>query len=99
MRVGQELEYLRFLFRIKGLRHGFVNFVDNSHWTIRSQSILGDEWQLQYAYAGIRDLPMGFQRLYDFGHFHREVLDIDSRASDLNEGDERWVEVDIGTRG
>ena len=103
MRVGQELKYLQFLFRIEGLRRGVVNFVDNSHWTIRSQSILGDKWQLQYAYAqfsnlGTRRLGNNFQRVYRYARFHGEILDIDSRASDLNEGDERWVEVDIGTR-
>ena len=103
MRVGQELKYLQFLFRIEGLRRGVVNFSDNSHWTIRSQNILGDKWQLQYAYAqfpnlGPRRLGKNFQRVYRYARFHGEILDIDSRASDLNEGDERWVEVDIGTR-
>ena len=101
MRVGQELQYLRFLFRIRGLKRGIIEFVDNFHWTIHSQSESGDDWSLQYI-----AFPTAFYRkgknfevldLQDV-RIQREVLDIDSRASNLVEDDERWVEVDIGSR-
>lgn len=101
MRVGQELLYLRFLFGIRGLRRGVIHFVDNVHWTFHSQSVSGDDWSLQYT-----AFPTGFYRkgknfevldLQDV-RIQREVLDIDSRASGLVEDDERWVEVDIGSR-
>lgn len=101
MRVGQEWHYLGFLFSIEGLRRGVIDFVDNFHWTIRSQSVLGDDWNLQYS-----AFPNIFYRrgknfeLLDFHdvNIQGEVLNIDSRASDLREGDERWIEVDIGSR-
>ena len=101
MCVGQELLYLRFLFGIKGLKRGVIGFVDNHHWTIRSQSVLEDIWSLQYT-----PFPVGFYRRgkdfemldYEVVRIQGEVLDIDSRASDLVEGDERWVEVEIGSR-
>lgn len=101
MLVGQEWEYLRFLFRIKGLRRGVITFIDNFHWSIRSQSEQGDDWSLQYA-----AFPSTFYRKgknFEILEYHDvsiqgEVLDIDSRASDLDEGDERWVEVNIGSR-
>lgn len=101
MRVGQELHYLRFLFGIEGLKRGVVEFVDNCHWAVRSQSVSQDHWSLQYT-----PFPTGFYRrgkhyeMLDYAdvRIQREVLDIDSRASDLVEGDERWVEVDIGSR-
>lgn len=101
MRVGQERQYLQFLFSIKGLRRGVIDFVDNFHWTIHSQSVLGDVWSLQYTpfptifyKKGKNFEPLDFQDVKIQG----EVLDIDSRASDLVEDAERWVEVDIGSR-
>lgn len=101
MRVGQELQYLRFLFGIKGLGRGVVDFVDNSHWTIRSQSVSEDHWSLQYTpfvtgfYRRGKDLEM---LDYEVVKIQEEVLDIDSRASDLVNENDRWVEVDIGSR-
>ncbi|CAD6579941.1 MAG: hypothetical protein ASARMPRED_009302 [Alectoria sarmentosa] len=101
MRVGQEWQYLQFLFNIRGLRRGVIDFEDKFHWTLRSQNIVGDDWNLQYtAFPN-----MFFLRGKDFEHldYHdvgiqADVLNIDSRVSDLVEGDERWVEVDIGSR-
>ena len=101
MRVGQEWQYLQFLFNIRGLRRGVIDFEDKFHWTLRSQNIVGDDWNLQYtAFPN-----MFFLRGKDFEHldYHdvgiqADVLNIDSRVSDLVEGDERWVEVNIGSR-
>lgn len=101
MRVGQEWEYLYFLFETRGLERGVIEFVDNFHWTIRSQNVLGHDWSLQYTAFPTRFFKRGknFEMLsYDDISIQREVLKIDSRASDLVEGDERWVEVDIGSR-
>ena len=100
MRVGQELEYLGFLFGVRGLGRGVVDFVDDFHWSIRSQD-LEDDWKTQYATFGGIFYRTGknYEELdYDDMEIQREVLNIDSRASDLVEGDERWVEVDIGAR-
>lgn len=101
MRVGQEWQYLRFLFNIRGLRRGVIDFVDKFHWTLRSQNMLGDDWNLQYTAFP----SMFFMRGKDFEHLNYhdvgiqgDILNIDSRVSDLVEGDERWVEVDIGSR-
>ena len=101
MRVGQERLYLRFLFRIRGLWRGVIELVDNFHWAIRSQSVSGGDWSLQYtAFPTIFFRKGKNFELLDFQdvRIQREVIDIDSRASDLVEGDERWVEVDIGSR-
>ena len=101
MRVGQERDYLHFLFRIHGLNRGVIDFVDNFHWTIRSQNVLGHDWSLQYTPFSTQFYRKGkdFEVLsYLDTSIQEEVLNIDSRASDLVEGDERWVEVKIGSR-
>ena len=97
MRVGQEWQYLKFLFRIRGFRRGVIDFVDNFHWSIRRQRLFGEDWNLQYSAFYMRG--KSFERLdYDDVDIQGEMLNIDSRASDLAEGDERWVEVEIGSR-
>ena len=101
MRVGQEWEYLYFLFRIRGLERGVIDFVDNFHWIIRSQNVLRHNWSLQYASFPTQFYKKGkyFETLnYHDVRIQGEVLNIDSRASDLVEGDERWVEVEMGSR-
>lgn len=101
MRVGQEWQYLQFLFNIRGLRRGVIDFVDKFHWTLRSQNISGDDWNLQYtAFPNMffmRGKDFEYLDYHDVG-IQADVLNIDSRVSDLVEGDERWVEVDIGSR-
>ena len=101
IRVGEEWEYLQFLFSIKGLERGVINFLDKFHWSICSQSELGGDWKLQYSVFHGWFFMRG--KDFDLLSFHdlciqEQVLRIDSRASDLVEGDERWVEVDIGSR-
>lgn len=97
MFVGQEMQYLEFLFKIKGFLRGAIDFVDNFHWTIRSQRLLGEDWNLQY--SAFYMSGKNFEQLdYNDSKIQGEVLDIDSRASDLTGGDERWVEVEIGER-
>ena len=100
MRVGQEWEHLKFLFNVRGLARGVIDFVDNSHWIIRSQDVSGNEWKLQYTpFSGFYGKGKNLELLdYEVIEIQEEVLNIDSRASDQDEGDERWVEVDIGTR-
>lgn len=101
MRVGQEWEYLEFLFNMRGFQRGVIDFVDNFHWTMHSQNATGDDWNLQYAAICNMFYRKGkhFEELsYSDVAIQGEVLNIDSRASDLVEGDERWVEVDIGSR-
>lgn len=99
--VGEEWEYLQFLFSIKGLGRGVINFLDSFHWRIHSQSDLGGDWKLQYSVFHGRFFMRG--KDFDLLSFHdfsiqEEVLSNDFRASDLVKGDERWVEVDIGSR-
>ena len=101
MRVGQEREYLRFLFNIRGLGRGVIDFVDDFRWKIRSQSMSASEWKFQYApfsfffyRKGKNNEPLDYEDV----RIQEEVVDIDSRASDLNEGDERWVEIEVGAR-
>ena len=99
MLAGQERECLKFLFNIKGLGRGVIEFMDDYHWKIRSQNVSADDWNLQYAAYSCYFYRMGknFELLsVDDLEIQEGVLDIDSRASDLTEGDERWVEVDIG---
>ena len=101
MHVGQESKYHGLLFSIPGLRRGVIEIVDDFNWTIRSQSELEDDWNLQYAAFGYRSYLKGrnFEDL-DYGdiEIQRKILDVNSRASNLVEGDERWVEVTIGER-
>lgn len=101
MRVGQEWEYLRFLFNISGLTRGVIEFGDNFHWAICSQSLSGGDWNLQYSAFPNGSYRKGknFEKLdYRDVNIQGEVLNIDSRASDLVGDDDRWVEVDIGSR-
>ena len=94
--VGEEMEHVDFLFGVTGMRRGLVEFLDARHWLIRPQS--ADEvWKTQYAgftYCDHRD--KNEQHIpYDLRSIQREVTDIDSRALGLQEGDERYVEVQI----
>ena len=101
MRVGDEWEYLRFLFQISGLGRGVIDFVDNVHWIIHSQNSIGDDWNLQYSAFPNEFYKRGkhFEELsFHDVEIQGEVLNIESRASDLVQGDERWVEVEIGLR-
>ena len=99
--AGQEREVLRFLFNIRGFGRGVIDFTDDFKWKIRSRNESAEDWKLQY--------PGFCYRLYRKGKNNRivdaekistqkEVLDISSRASDLTEGDERWIEIDLGAR-
>ena len=101
MLAGQEREYLKFLFNIKGFGRGVIDFMDDFHWSIRSQNVSADDWKLQYAAFSYHFYRMGknFELLSgDDVVIQQDALDISSRASDLTEGDERWVEIDIGAR-
>ena len=89
MLAGQEREVLIFLFNLKGIGRGVIEFVDDFHWSIRSQNVSEDSWKRQYPgffYSFERLLKN--HRILDIIK-QKEDLDISSRASDLAEGDER----------
>ncbi len=99
MRVGQEQEYLEFLSRIHGLEDGVIVFLDNFHWAIRSRNVREDPRKLHYSAFPYKSL-LSVNNLEDFHKvkIQRRDLVLASRPSDLTEGDERWVEVEIGSR-
>lgn len=97
MRVGEEMEYLGFLYGLTGLRKGLVEFVNASKWLIRPQRPQ-DAWRIQY--SCFCDADYGVNKddeeiPYALLQIEREVTDIDSRDPGLKDGDERYVEVDI----
>ena len=97
MRVGQEMEYVNFIYGVSEMRRGLVEFVDQSHWLIRNQHP-NDAWRIQYACFTLADYGRdeNSERIsYDRRRIEKEVTDIDSRAPGLQEGDERYVEVQI----
>ena len=101
MLAGQERECLKFLFNMKGFGHGVIEFIDDFHWSLRSQNVSADDWKLQYPGFCYEFYRMGKNfEPFDFENLliQKNVLDIKSRASDLTKGDERWIEIDIGAR-
>lgn len=95
--VGEETMYIDLLYCLTGMEKGLVEFVDASNWLIRPQSP-EDVWSIQYACFGNgsygkgkddEDIP------YDRLSLELAITDIDSRAPELREGDERYVEVQI----
>lgn len=97
IRVGEEMEYVDFVHGLSDIRKGLVEFKDASHWLIRSQNP-GDHWRIQYACFPHGDYARGKDDEiipYDISCIELAVTDIDSRAPGLQEGDERYVEVQI----
>ena len=97
MRVGQEMEYINFMYGVSAMPRGLVEFVDKSHWLIRTQHP-NDVWKIQYACFTCADYAIDKNTewiSYDRRRIELEVTDIDSRAPGLQEGDERYVEVQI----
>ena len=97
MRVGQEMEYVNFMYGVSDMPRGLVEFVDQSHWLIRTQHP-NDVWRIQYSCFTCADYAhdKNAERIsYDRRRIELEVTDIDSRAPGLKEGDERYVEVQI----
>ena len=95
--VGEETMYVYLLYWLTGMRKGLVEFVDASNWLIRPQSP-EDVWSIQYACfhngsygKGKDDEDIPYDRL----SLEKAIIDIDSRAPELREGDERYVEVQI----
>ena len=99
--AGREPDCLKFLFNIKGIGHGVIEFMDDFRWSIRSQNVSADDWKSQYP-GFCRDFHRwgGDSELLNIRTITRqtEALSTGSRASDLSEGDERWIEIDIGAR-
>ena len=97
MRVGQEMDHVNFMYGVSAMRRGLVEFVDQSHWLIRTQNP-NDIWRIQYACFTLADYATdkNMERISDDKRrLEEEVTDIDSRAPGLQEGDERYVEVQI----
>ena len=100
IRVGEEMDYVGFLHGLSGISKGLVEFRDAAHWLIRSQNP-GDPWEIQYAcfsYGGYANYAKGKDNEhipYDVRRIQLAVTDIDSRAPGLQNGDERYVEVQI----
>ena len=94
-RVGEETLIINLLYCLTGMRRGFVQFVDASHWVIREQN--PEDWSIQYSsfscgdYRGKDNEEIPFDRR----RIELKVTDINSRAPGLQEGDERFVEVSI----
>lgn len=95
--VGEELVHVNFLFGLTGMRRGLVEFLDARHWLIRPQKD-EDVWETQYAcfFKGDHGWDKNHQRICpDLLHDKLQVIDIDSRAPGLQEGEERYVEVQL----
>ena len=99
MRAGEELGYLEFLFLLPRVIHSVVEFLNDSHWVVRRQCPQ-EEWQIQYACFETNTLwyrrgKGNVELCLEDIEVHRRILMVDSAASGLNQGDERYVEVDI----
>ena len=100
MRAGEELGYLEYLFLLPRMNHSVVEFLNDSHWVLLRQCPQ-EEWQIQY--ACFETNVLGYRRgkgnvelsLEDI-EVQRRILKVHSSATELNQGDERYVEVDIG---
>ena len=98
--VGEEMEHVDFLFGLTQMKKGLVEFMNPSHWLIRPQDT-EDVWNIQYASFINADFMTDKNNNhlpYDVCRTQREVTDIDSRAPGLQEGDKRYVEVEIQRR-
>ena len=85
-----------FLFRLPGLRHGVVDFLDDSHWSIHPQ-YRGNEWKIQYTCYGDETCDLEDIKLVSVDKINacRVKMQLESYASGLKIGEERCVEVDI----
>ena len=95
--VGEETMYIDFLYCLTGMEKGLVEFVDASNWLIRPQNP-EDVWSIQYACFDNSSYGVGKddeEIPYDRLSLEKAITDIDSRAPELREGDERYVEVQI----
>ena len=99
--AGRERDVLNFLFNIKGIGHGVIEFMDDFRWSVRSQNMSAEDWKAQYPgfccdfYRWGGDYELLNSRTITT---QTETLCTSARASDLSEGDERWIEIDIGAR-
>lgn len=96
-KVGEEMEHVNFLFGLTGMRRGLVEFLDDRRWLIRPQSAEGI-WKTQYACFTDADYRKDKDNQtipFDLCEIELAVTDIDSRAPALQDGDERYVEVQI----
>lgn len=99
--AGQEVYGLHFLFNMKGFGRGVIKFIDDFHWSIRSQNVSADDWKLQYPgfCHDFYEIGMSFKLTRHKGLVsQRKHLEERSRASDSTKGIECWIEIDIGPR-
>ena len=95
--VGEEMPYVNLLYCLSDMRRGLVKYVDRSHWLIRPQNP-EDTWSIQYACFTGADYGKGKDNEdipYRRRYIELDVTDINSRAPEVQEGDERSVEVQI----
>ena len=95
--VGEEAQYVDLVFGMTGLKKGLVEFLDAQHWTIRPQDA-EDVWNIQYAgfYTADWGLNKNGENIpVELCINQRHITDIDSRAPGLQDGDRRYVEVQI----
>lgn len=95
--VGEELLYIDILYNLTALRRGLIEFIDASHWLIRPQNP-EDTWNTQYASFTFGDWGRGKDNEeipYETMQNGLATTEIDSRAPELKEGDERYIEVEI----
>ena len=95
MRVGEELQYIRFLFAIPGLERGQVNFLDDHRWVAHLQPQDRDRKTL---FACCHSWPNYIDEVdVTFGQIMNDLENLYTAcgASKLREGDERYVEVDV----
>ncbi len=97
MRAGEELGFINFLFLLPRMDYGVVEFLDDSHWVIRLQRP-EEDWKIQYAcFCPYSSIGKGGVNLnYADITLQRQLLEVESRDPGLEEGQERFVEVDIG---
>lgn len=95
--VGEEMHSVNLVYLLTEMRRGLVEFVYTSHWLIRPQNP-EDPWNLQcacFVFASYGSGKDNEEISYSRRRIEFDVTDIDSRAPELKEGDERYVEVQI----
>ena len=91
-RAGHKKAYFEFVSNTRALSRGAVEFVDNFHWTIRSQSSLEDGWK-KFQNS---DFPVS--SLQGQKPKRSKSLIREPSTSGIVVGDDPWVEVDAESR-
>lgn len=100
MRAGEELTYISFLTEIPGLERGVIEFLDDHKWILYLQPRDSQGWNNHLACIRHRSFHIDQHTNYEVvleAQLEDEgsMLDTISRASELKDGDERYVEVEL----